>query len=87
MSKRINPLTIFIFGTLLSILIAGAAKLFGDWPQCPDGVSAEGNHCIIGANIGLGLAYMLAIGISVITYALTVISLFINLFKKYKKKS
>lgn len=66
--KNKSPLRIFAYGTLVSAIILGAALLFLNQPQCPsDWYQTGATDCITGANIGFGMAVMLAIGIWIIT--------------------
>ncbi len=66
LSKNAAPLRIFAYGTIVSAAILGVSLLFMNPPQCPDNYTqaqVDSSSCIIGANIGLGLALMLAAGI------------------------
>lgn len=57
---------IFMYGTAVALLLVGAGLLFMNPEQCPPGYTQEqidASRCIVGANIGLGLVYLLAIGV------------------------
>jgi hypothetical protein len=63
-------LHVLLPGTLIAVTIAGAAKLFLDAPQCPANYTqqqVDAAGCIVGANIGLGLAWWAAVLVEVIT--------------------
>jgi hypothetical protein len=61
-----SPLFIFLSGTMTAFLLVIAALLFMNPPQCPANYTQEqvnASNCIIGANIGIGFVFMLAIGV------------------------
>lgn len=62
-------------GTGAALLIAALALLFLNPEECPADYSqaeVDASNCIIGANIGLGLALLSAVGLWVATIALAV---------------
>lgn len=62
-----SPLSVFACGTVIAALIIGLSLLFVNPPQCPNDRYQSGiTNCITGANIGLGLALLSAIGIWII---------------------
>lgn len=74
-----NPLV--PLGTLVALLVAGFGLVFLNLPQCPASYTQDqvnSANCIIGANIGLGLVFMLAAGIWLATIAAAVV---LNRFK------
>lgn len=80
------PVLVFAAGTLVSLLIVGAALIFMTPEQCPiyyTQAQVDATKCSVGANIVLGLAFMLAIGVWVVTIG---VALGISNFKGNKKK-
>lgn len=75
---------IAIYGTLVAVLLIVAALLFMNPEQCPldyTQAQVDASNCIIGANIGLGLVFMLAAGIWVVA-AVIAIGIIISRRKK-----
>jgi len=64
----------FIGGTVAAILVLAIGLLFMNQPQCPANYTQQqidASTCVVGANIGLGLMYMLSIVIEVVTIIAT----------------
>jgi hypothetical protein len=64
----------FIGGTGVAILILAVGLLFMNQPQCPANYTqqqVDASNCVVGANIGLGMMYMLSIVIEVVTVIVT----------------
>lgn len=72
------PVRIFVVGTAIAITLVAVAFIFMNPPQCP----VEKGACIVGANIGLGLMIMLAIGIEAMTFAITLAAVIANKLKR-----
>lgn len=73
-----RALAVFAKGTLLALLVVSVAFIFMNPPQCPPDYTqaqVDMSGCAIGANIGLGLMIMLAIGIEAMTLAMAAVSL------------
>lgn len=71
---RKSPALIFICGTVVAALIAGLSLLFLNEPQCPaDWYQTGVTDCATGANIGLGIATALAIGVWIIFILMSLI--------------
>ena len=69
-----SPLSVFASGTVIAALIITLAVLFLNPPQCPNDWYQSGvTNCITGANIGLGLALLTAIGIWIIAILVSLI--------------
>lgn len=71
-----RALQIYLGGTMLALLIAGLAFVFMNQEQCPGGytqaqVNASG--CIVGANIGLGIALFVAGVVEVVSIITAVV--------------
>ena len=68
-----SPIKIFAFGTIMSAIIVVATLLFMNPPQCPSGYQKEITNCVTGANIGLGINILLAIGVWIITIFISLV--------------
>lgn len=64
---KISPLRTFGYGALAAIVLAGASLLFLNIPQCSEQRTTD---CATGANIGLGMAFMVVYGIWFVTVAM-----------------
>jgi hypothetical protein len=72
-AKRKMPFIVFAIGTVVAIAIAAISLTFFDLLQCPSNTSPEGNNCIIGANIGLGLYLLLAAAVWIVSNIVAVV--------------
>jgi hypothetical protein len=79
-TKKNVPFVIFIIGTVTAIAIVTTMLIFFNPPECPSYTMPQGSNCVIGANIGLGLYLLLAIGLWVIANAIATLLAVRNIF-------
>lgn len=78
-------LIVFVVGTCLSLFVLLGALLFLNADQCPTGYTQQQideTGCIIGANIGLGVAILLSVALETLTAVAVIIILAVPLLKK-----
>ena len=77
MARHLSHLRIYVTGTLIALVLALAAVLFFNPPQCPDSYTQaqiDTSNCVVGANIGLGLLLMLAGAVEVVSIVAAIAS-------------
>lgn len=76
-----SPWFTLLIGAALAGLVALFGKVFLDQPLCPTSFSqaqVDASNCVVGANIGLGLVWLMAIGILISSLVVTVVQIVVQ---------